>query len=1702
MKGKLIVINLFLLALSVNSQTYTWIGDGGDWFTASNWDSGIVPNSASVNVVIPNGTCDYYFDDTCRIIINSPVTIGSLEIGLSAALEIRSDLSCGNILVSGLLYVIGSTVSPSSSTDIIAQTSIASDLWLSGAEIQHPITWKTAIYVTGYCSMTNVSLQPEGDLYYEEFGLEDQGISGKFPDVSQGFSSVTITGDLNCLIGVVFTNVTVNTYSNVVLNDEFYLSSAQLNILGTSTVTLLSTTGDTNIDGDGILINNGTISVSGDVNPRIFTEFRNYGTLNITSAQFRVEGPFTHFGPIFGEDIFVSNTTVYLLNSIRNFTFSRCYISILSPITITDTQIDESIVTSTANVIIDGIVSVYYTSFNTTNRLLIKKNATLFNEGGMNWYTKDFRIGGVNINDAGQFKSVGPLILRPNSRFYIENRLDFINCDELRFLVYNFSSGSVVFDQQPGLINIDGNINVQYYNETELQNATVLLTIFSGIPIAYPVQSSIGNAIEVINTVKPNSILQHFCWNFSDGTGLVKSGINPSSSCGVANLTTVCRNTPIRPYITDYKLGQCSGRRIVTNPYGVISDHVGNGGYLRNSFCEWQFFVPNANNYTFRFVAYQVYGTVLFGSETIRTDYFSDPNMWDYKASVDPIIRYKEVLGKRFDINSSTTLLNFSSIVPPANIPFPESIDSLSGFTLFYYTNDSPPPMCSSEVLDLTKFTSYHVYPFLQQYFSGPNETVCKWKVTHKSVLPFGLSVKFFQPFSAISFNDYTKKSGFGGELKITRTSYGFTEVLAVYNQNTSYDPSTKASATIVRGVTEQNAFYTWEKNSFDMNYGDVIDITFTIPPNTRSDGFDIEFYAAGETCKGVKYLSIDSYVNHQWILSNQVDQASSVLKAGTSCTWKISSRTTVYIYFEEISTASDVIRITANTAEKSINKLIVGQGASLPSLEVIRPPLTGDGYITITYTATNGGGRGFKILVASLSGIEQQLDAEVLSPNKNSLDLNYTNILEDKYYFYEQGSTNLNVLITGRSTDVVYYGAGNLPIINDADYNTKNNIDGAILVKMKSKYPYPGEYHTKMSISSSTDYRFSPLKNRNLATLNGTDYYAFIEGNSVVVYDDDNYNFKNHTIDLLDFKTIKTIYALEFVGTPLNYRIMLSTEKSDASTFLYFFAPVSTSTMHFDNNFVAKSAGLSPDIMYLEAYSFPDTGFFTDQYGQFDFSVYLDFFPKPTYFLKRIIRETNTFYIHCNVVDATEFDEDYPEESLYVLNISTRSPDYDLVSVREFYDIPCWSDQKMEFAISNDWNYLAIGVKNETNHYVLLTGLFNNGSGVQDIMIPPQDPLFGYQIFFSYNSTQLIITGTKIYIYDLDTLSQNKTDPVTYYPNRYVYPNISFYNSNPFEIAVGKSNIYVLFDQPNTPNVRHLLYIDSADAGEMIAANVEGELLPMKCPPGTFKSSPGFHSCTFCPSGTYQPLSGQTSCTACNASAFCPVGSSFESYVKAQDSVIPNTSFPQFEVGESAGVDNAIWPALYNDYFGLAVLCVFLLIIALAIILITPILEDIVPKEKFKKFLRNWDADPMTYYDARDSEFKDKGSMKSTLVFTAKAILLTVSYIFMIYFYFQYAQYNPDVKSNYLNNQRTTVLQPLYVKQGNELLAHIGSQGFTITYYLHGSSFFTCDCSLLRAYSDGCKLADSDKSCYETPPVCKDYLNGTCQVQVVLPGM
>src|SRR5688572_8998184 len=85
-------------------QTARWIGPGtGDWFVASNWDTGVVPNgpgataivdgltqtevSANVNGELTLATLRMTLGDRVRLLDGRSITAGSIEIGGPGALS-------------------------------------------------------------------------------------------------------------------------------------------------------------------------------------------------------------------------------------------------------------------------------------------------------------------------------------------------------------------------------------------------------------------------------------------------------------------------------------------------------------------------------------------------------------------------------------------------------------------------------------------------------------------------------------------------------------------------------------------------------------------------------------------------------------------------------------------------------------------------------------------------------------------------------------------------------------------------------------------------------------------------------------------------------------------------------------------------------------------------------------------------------------------------------------------------------------------------------------------------------------------------------------------------------------------------------------------------------------------------------------------------------------------------------------------------------------------------------------------------------------------------------------------------------------------------------------------------------------------------------------------------------------------------------
>ncbi|MEZ4817435.1 MAG: T9SS type A sorting domain-containing protein [Flavobacteriaceae bacterium] len=101
-----LLLSFVLLSFFSFSQTHVWNGNGGDnqWFNASNWDAGTVPNASST-VLIENAAVN---------ILSSSATASSIDLASSATLTISN-----NFTVSGVVNI------SESSTVIISQGTLS-----------------------------------------------------------------------------------------------------------------------------------------------------------------------------------------------------------------------------------------------------------------------------------------------------------------------------------------------------------------------------------------------------------------------------------------------------------------------------------------------------------------------------------------------------------------------------------------------------------------------------------------------------------------------------------------------------------------------------------------------------------------------------------------------------------------------------------------------------------------------------------------------------------------------------------------------------------------------------------------------------------------------------------------------------------------------------------------------------------------------------------------------------------------------------------------------------------------------------------------------------------------------------------------------------------------------------------------------------------------------------------------------------------------------------------------------------------------------------------------------------------------------------------------------------------------------------------------------------------------------------------------
>lgn len=140
---------------------------------------------------------------------------------------------------------------------------------------------------------------------------------------------------------------------------------------------------------------------------------------------------------------------------------------------------------------------------------------------------------------------------------------------------------------------------------------------------------------------------------------------------------------------------------------------------------------------------------------------------------------------------------------------------------------------------------------------------------------------------------------------------------------------------------------------------------------------------------------------------------------------------------------------------------------------------------------------------------------------------------------------------------------------------------------------------------------------------------------------------------------------------------------------------------------------------------------------------------------------------------------------------------------------------------------------------------------------------------------------------------------------------------------------------------------------------------------------------------------------------------------------------------------------------------------------------------------------------------------MQSALISMATIVCLLLAFIYILYYYNQYTQYD-GTNDNILNNQRTSSLKTYFTTSSDEtaLLNYIRSRGITMELYISGYSradcYSLCDesnpPSQFAPVSTGCYTTNSDVQCHNalnptnTVLLCNITDVGTCNVSWSLP--
>lgn len=435
---------------------------------------------------------------------------------------------------------------------------------------------------------------------------------------------------------------------------------------------------------------------------------------------------------------------------------------------------------------------------------------------------------------------------------------------------------------------------------------------------------------------------------------------------------------------------------------------------------------------------------------------------------------------------------------------------------------------------------------------------------------------------------------------------------------------------------------------------------------------------------------------------------------------------------------------------------------------------------------------------------------------------------------------------------------------------------------------------------------------------------------------------------------------------------------------------------------------------------------------------------------------------------------------------------------------------------ISLDGSLLALGTSATSTLYVI--DAYNTNVSVCVTM--EDDAAFGKFVRMSANTSEVLVTGVRLYAFSLPALLSyagtrttclTKADfPSSFYPSRFAFGSddwAAVANGSPIQISASNDSINLVLQSttenrdPDTYARRYILR--SPEGYEFTYANSIGSV--SQCSLGNFKGKTSFAPCQPCPVGTYQNNTGTSSCIPCSESSYCPIGSVLQI---DGSGITTNVSTPRFTTADGDGPDSVIWTQLLPPYiYGWFLWTLWFLLVILGIwvqqnwncMTRTRKLQD-----KVSETLVSMDPEPIEYFDPYKNDFAEQGEPKGGIFCLALLAFLAIAYIFIITFFASYSQYDGSVES-IPNNVRTSNLNPYFSAPPSQkqLLDWLLSRGFTLSVRLSGYTFSDCVtlCDSQAVSSVGCFLAGSAVPCSRNASVtCRANPRDYCELSWRLP--